>query len=394
MKRARGFAACLSIVLTLSAAAPARAIYDPLASGTTVLELDKSFLGLLRAHDVVISAREGAGLRGGALRFPVSGGKFDPRTRRGTVEHAGAVVFRRGNRTVPLKGLQLRTTRRSSPLVAKLGGGQLKLGPARRLKVVRRGFGEKITVTSMRLTDKFATRLSRRLKLRDVLEEGMPVGSAVTRADPATVAVLAKGTAQLELDPAMTAKLADLHVAVNPIFPAERPGPFALPIFSGKLALDLRSDYLQLAGALELLQLGGGQVFWKEPVLDLAGGTLGLREGGALAALDLDTGAAVSDLERRTLGVTNATLRLIGPTAALLNQAFAEPKARRTSSPPANLSAGSPSWLRHSECPALVELRARKFVQLHIAGSLRQDSAGSPERGGCLTNRILTPLKQ
>jgi hypothetical protein len=329
MRRTWGTVICLSILLTLTVAAPARGVYDPLASGSTVLKFDKNFLRLLQAHEVEISIREGAGFQGGALRFPVSGGRFDPTTRKGTVEHEGAVVFRRRNRTLSLKGLQLKTTRRSSPLVAKLGGGQLKLGPAQRLKVVRRGFGEKITVISMRLTAKFATRLSKRLQLRGVFEEGMPVGSAVTRANPVTISVLPKGAAQLGLDPAMAAKLDELHVAVNPIFPAERPGIFTLPISSGKLALDFSSDYLQLAGALEMLQLGGGQVFWREPVLDFGGGTLGQKEGEAVAALDLITGTAAVDPERRTLAMTNATLNLIEPTAAVFNQAFAEPQGKQ-----------------------------------------------------------------
>jgi len=344
MRHPRRTAACLSILLALLVAAPARATYDPLASGATVISLDKGFLGLLRAHGVEVSTREGAAFAGGALRFPVSGGKFDPTTRKGTVEHEGTVLFRRGRRTLSLKGLQLKTTRPSSPLVAKLGGGQLKLGPARRLKVERQGFGEKVTVTSMRLTAKFATRLSKRLRLRGVFEEGMPVGSAVTRANPATVAVLPKGTAQIQFDPAMAAKLDDLHVAVNPIFPAERPSLFTLPIFSGKLPLDFSDGFLQLQGGIEFIQLGGGQVIWRESHLDLAARALmpevealpsppyaGKAGPLAVAALDPGTGELAANPGSRTLTMAGATLALSDSTAALFDEIFAKNQGKQGS---------------------------------------------------------------
>lgn len=328
MTHARAATASLTVLLALLAASPARATYDPVESGTTTLRLDRGFLGLLRSHGVEVTTREGASFKNGSLRFPVSKGKFDPTTSEGTVEHEGAVVFKRGNRTLPLKGLQVKTTRRSSPFVARLGGGQLKLGPAQRLTVNRQGFGEKVAVSSVRLSAKVATRLCRRLRLRDVFQEGMLLGSFVTRANPATVAILGKRNVDLELDPAMAAKLDDLHVAVNPIFPAEHPGLFTFPIFTGKLALDFSGGFLQLEGAIELLQLGGGQVIWKDPVLDLDNSVVFPREREAVAGLNLGAGSTEANPERRTLTVTGATLVLNDLTAATFNDGFAKPQGR------------------------------------------------------------------
>lgn len=313
----------LAALLVLLAAPSARAAYDPIASGVTTLKLDQSFLEILRAHGVKITTREGASFEGGALRFPAVSGKFDPLTRKGTVEHDGTVLFQRGNRTLPLKGLQLKTTRRSSPFVARVGGGQLKLGAARQLAVARRGFGEKVAVTGLRLSAKVATRLSRRLRLVGVLEEGMAVGSFMTRTNPETVTILGKGTVDFEFDPSMAAKLDELHVAVSPIFPAEHRGPFTLPIFTGRLAPDLHSDFLQLKGALELLQLGGGQVIWRDPVLDLENGFLAPREEEAVGLLDLAAGATAEDPKQRMLTVTGAVLTLPDSTAALFERSFA-----------------------------------------------------------------------
>lgn len=333
--------AVLGAVLVLAAAPAARATYDPLGSGVTVLKLDKSFRTLLRAHGVEVSTREGAAFRGGALRFPVSGGKFDPTNRKGTVEHGGTALFEHAGHVLSLKKLQLKTTRQSSPVVAKLGGGQLKLGPAKQLVVSHPGFADEVTVSKLRLSSKFATRLSKRLRLRGVFTEGMPLGSVVTRANPVTVTVVGTGRAQLEIDPAMAAKLDALHVAVNPIFPAERPGIFTLPIFGGKLAPDLSAGYLQLQGALELLQLGGGQVIWGEPLVDIDAAALSpevevkpsppyVGKAGllAIAALDLRAGTTAANPGPKTLAVEGAALTLTDSTAATFNEVFAKPQGK------------------------------------------------------------------
>ncbi|HEX5592943.1 MAG TPA: hypothetical protein VFX35_06315 [Solirubrobacterales bacterium] len=51
--------------------------------------------------------------------------------------------------------------------------------------------------------------------------------------------VLGSDRTSLELDPAFTAKLDQLYVAVNPIFPAEHPGTFTFAIFGGRISPDL-----------------------------------------------------------------------------------------------------------------------------------------------------------
>ena len=333
---------CLSAMSGLAAAPTAQAIYDPLGSGATDLTLDKGFVRLLQQHGVALATREGASFKDPILRFPVTAGKFDPRTREGTVEHGGAVLFKRGKRSISMKGLQLKTTRRSSPFVARLAGGQLKLGSVQRFSIGRRGFADMVTASTLRLSAKFADRLSKRLRLKGVFREGMVVGSAVTRANPATTAILPKGTVQFELDSAMAAKLDGLFVAVNPIFPAERPGLFTLPIFSGKLPLDFSTGFLQLEGGIEFIQLGGGQVIWRESKVDLGGRALspevevkpsppyaGKAGSLAVSVLDLAAGSTSANPGRRTLAVTGAALTLPESTAALFNEVFAKPQKKQ-----------------------------------------------------------------
>jgi hypothetical protein len=340
-RKARGgtIALLASLLCLLPLSATAQADYDPLASGTTKLKLDKSFLALLKQNGVKLSATAPAKLKGGAVSFPVSGGKFDPTAAKGTVEHEGVLVFKAGSRSVPIKALQLKTTQKHSPLSAKVGGSQLKLATAKTLTVLREGFADKVKVSTLSLSSKLATRLGKKLRLRDVFKAGLPLGSTATKANPETITVLGKGKAELNLAPDIVAKLNGLFVAVNPIFPAEHPGAFTLPIFGGTIALDGASGTLEPEGALELLQLGGGQVFWREPWLDLAGRTFN-AEGDAqpsppysgkvgrvpVAGLALSA-PALADAKARTVTASGA-LALDPATAATFNEVFAKPQGK------------------------------------------------------------------
>ena len=153
-----------------------------------------------------------------------------------------------------------------------------------------------------------------------------------------TVALEGAGTASLTLDPGLEAKLNSLFVAVNPIFPAEHIGPaFQLPILGGTIAPDASSGRLETSGSLELLQLGGGQVFWQEPWLDL-----GAKTGSAevniqpsppysgkagrieIASLGFSAPQASANAMARTISVAGATLLLGAQAATGFNEAFAE----------------------------------------------------------------------
>lgn len=331
------FVFALPLFLALVAPALSRAAYDPLGSGATRLILDRSFLTSMRENGVKLTAVPPARMSHATVTFPVSGGKFDPLSAKGTVDHEGALLFQSGRRQVPLKDLQLKTTVRHSPFSVKAGGGQLKLATVGRMDVSRVGFDSKVTVGSLAMSAKVATRLGKKLRLRDVFKEGLPLGKAVTRADPEMVTVLPKGRITLTLDPGIVAKLNSLFVAVNPIFPAEHMGPvFTLPIFGGAVAPDASQGVVETEGALEALQLGGGQIFWRGPWIDLTSGAFEVEAGSEsrpgqfdrapVASLVL-AGSPLSDPKLRTVGLS-ATLNLDTATAASFNDAFAKPQGK------------------------------------------------------------------
>jgi hypothetical protein len=343
----------LLIALALFALAlptAAQAVYNPIASGRTKLTFAKGFLALLKENEVKLSAIEGAKLKAGTATFPVSGGKFDPTTSNGFIEHAGALFFKAGAKKVPLTSLQLKTTQKHAPFSAKFGGGQLKMASAKSLAISREGFGDKIKVSTLKLSAKVATRLDKKLRLKGVFKAGQLIGSAVTKANPQTLAVQGSGKASFSLDPATAAKLQSLFVAVNPISPAEHPGPFTLPIFTGTISPDASLGSVDTSGAIEFLQIGGGQVFLREAWAELGAKAYSVeleldpsppypgKQGRVtVAGLSLAGASVSSSPSARTITVANATLTMQANLAQAFNEAFAKPLGK-----PDAFAAGDP----------------------------------------------------
>jgi hypothetical protein len=337
----RLLAVLLLVALTsIAMAATADARYDPIGGGSTKLTFAGPFLSLLKSDGVTVKASAGATYKAGTATFPVSGGKLEPVAVVGSVEHEGVLVFAAGGHSLPLKSLVLKTTRRSSPLSAKFGGGQLKLASSSKLTSTRSGFGVASKVTQIRLSAKAASRLDKKLGLRGVFEEDQLLGSSMTEAQPETVTVKEGGRAELTLAPEFAAKLSSLFVAVNPVFPAEHLGaPFTLRITDGQIAPDASSGTLETAGSLELIQQDGGQAFFRElaPELGLASTRSeyqfiasptapGPTATGPL--LGLGGGTVVSEPKARTIAVSGAPLPLSDATAQALNETFAKPQGK------------------------------------------------------------------
>lgn len=341
--KARLWLLCLGAIccLALAPVGAASAAYEDVASGATKMTLDKGFLALLKSNGVRLSAQSPASLSRRVLRLPVSGGKVDPTTGEGTVEHEGALVLQAGSRRIPIRFLQLKTTRRRAPFAAKVGGGQLKLASATRLAFSRRGFAGKVKVSGLRLSQQVATRLEKKLRLRGAFPEVQPIGSAVTVADPARIFLQGRGAVALSLDPAIVDKLKSLFVAINPIFPAEHVGtPFSFPILGGTIAPDGGAGTVEADGSMELLQLGGGQVFIHLPRLELEPSLAtaeldvepsppyaGKIDSTPFATMSLAAAARSASPAARSVAVDNGILALTATTADAFNTAFAEGKA-------------------------------------------------------------------
>lgn len=340
MKAAGLLLAALTLALM---APPAEAVeYDPVASGATTFTLAKPFSRLLATHHVSVQARAGAKRKGQAIVLPASGGEFEPLRGTGTVESEGTIVFVAGNRKVPFRDVSFKA--KASPFYAKVGGGQLKVGRAGKVGYKREGFGIGFTATGLRLSSKVATRLDKKLRLGKAIAPGQLIGTMVSRAQPATVHLLARNRVSLALDAGFVAKLNKLFVSINPVAPAELgAGPtLSFPIaLESDLAPNGATGLIKTEGSVELLQLGSAQVFWRELEMEPSLATLSSEvdlepsppKAGKLAQaplLSLGGGQISSDPTARTISLAGGTATLTTPTAEQLNSSFAEGKATFT----------------------------------------------------------------
>ncbi len=311
----------------------AHATNDPLGSGSAKLVLDKRFASFLKHDGVTLSATQGAKRKGSAFVLAVIGGSVDPVAGKGEVQAEGSLVFQSSRKKVPLRNIVVKT--KHSPLVAKVGGSQLKIATSSKLADKRSGFGIEFTAKELKLTAKVATRLNKKLRPEVPFTEGQPLGSLVTNPQPKLATVLESGRATLAFDPAFLAKLESRFVSLNPIFPAEHQGgTFSFPItLGGQIAPDGSEGTLRTGGAVELLQLGAGQVFWKELWLDL-GAKVDSAEVdveptpafpgklGRIGVFDLVGGTLASDPKSRAVSLSGGSLVLEAQTAKTLNEAF------------------------------------------------------------------------
>lgn len=326
-----------ALTFALACATTAPAAFDPVGSGKTKLVLDKSFVSFLKKDGLQLSAKSGAKRKGSAIVLPVSGGNFDSTIGKGEITQVGTLLFKGSHGQVPLRDITVKA--KHSPLIAKVGGSQLKVASAAKLSSVRSGFGAKFSAKPLKLTAKVATRLNKKLRPEAPFVAGQTLGSLVSTPQPKLATVLESGRATFVFDGGFLAKLESRFVSVNPIFPAEHQGPtYTFPIIVGGLLAPSGSEgTLRTGGTVELLQLGGGQIFWKELWLDM-GAKVDSAEVdveptpafpgklGRIGVFGLTGGAIASDAKVRSVSLSGGPLVLEAQTAKTLNDTFNEGK--------------------------------------------------------------------
>lgn len=324
-----------TLLCCLLLAPTAKAAYDPLGGGQAKLKLDKGFASFLKQNKISLIASAGAKRKGSSYALAVTGGNLDPTLGKGEIQTAGTLSFTGAKGRVPLRAITLKT--KHEPLVAKVGGSQLKVASTKKLAVTRSGFDSKLKAQGLFLTAKAITRLNKKLRPKTPFAAKQKIGTLTASAEPRLVTILEQNRATLVFDSAFLAKLSSRFVSVNPIFPAEHLGPsFSFPIAAGgALAPDASEGTLRTGGTVELLQLGGGQVFWAEPWTDLAAQLQSAETDlepsprfpgkiGRVSLFSLAPGQLSSDPEARTISVSGIALTLGADTAKALNDAFAE----------------------------------------------------------------------
>jgi hypothetical protein len=330
------FVAALLAMLPVASASGA---YDPLGSGTVKIHFDRQFLSFLHANRIKRGAIAPGSLAKGGAAFPVAGGAIDPIMGKGSVDTDGAFSLGNGRNRIPFKDLTVKTL--SSPLIAKVGGSQLKVASSKRLHVTRRGFGTVVTAAQLRLSAKVAVRLNKKLRPKAPIAAGQLLGSVKAQTNPELVTILGQNRVTIELSSGFLAKLGERFVSVNPIFPAEHSGPtFTFPILPGSsISPEASLGILKAGGSIEFLQLSTNaqifmQEFWNDlgartssPELDLEpappfGGKL-----GRVTTFGLSGGSVNANAQSRTITVSGVNLTLGETAAKAFNEAFAEGQA-------------------------------------------------------------------
>jgi len=323
--------------MLLAFVSTAHATYDPVGSGQTKLTLDKGFSSFLKKNGITITAKAGAKRKGASFTLSVTNGNLDTTIGKGEIDQEGTLLFQSARKKVPLRNLVVRT--KSTPLIAKVGGSQLKIATSHKTSSRREGFGTFFQAKALKLTAKVATRLNKKLRPRTPFAQGQLLGSLITKAQPRLTTILPQGKATFVLDPAFVTKMDKHFVSINPIFPAEHVGStFSLPIIGGgSLAPNGSEGELRTGGEMEFLQLGAGQVFWREQWLGMAE-RLDTAEVdveptpafpgklGRLGVLEATLFQLSSNPAQRTISASGIQLTLTAQSAQTFDEAFAEGK--------------------------------------------------------------------
>jgi hypothetical protein len=337
--RGRRATSALCLLLALVLCPAAQAAYDPVGGGTAKLSLDPSFAAFLKKDGLKLTAKPGAKKKGGSYVLPIISGNLDPTIGKGQIATEGTLVFGGKRKSVLLRKIRIQTKR--APLIAKVGGNQLKAAQGAKLSFKRAGFDSTLKAAELKLTPKLITRLNKKLRPKIPFEAGQLLGTITSRAEPQLVTIEDRGKATLVFDSSFLAKLDQRFVSLNPVFPAEHVGAtFSLPIgLGGLLGPDGAEGTLHTAGAIEMLQLGGGQIFWQEQWLDLAAHSDSAEADleptpsfpgklGRVGVFDISGGAFASDPGSRMLSLGGAQLSLSAEGASELNEAFAQEGAQ------------------------------------------------------------------
>jgi hypothetical protein len=326
--RRLGLAAAAALAASAIAAPASLGAEVPVEDGRTDLHLDAATAAALGGLGVRVAPVGPATAEGLRVSFPIDGGRIDPETAAGAVDHAGGLAFSDGATTVRLTDFRVRTDVPRPYLQARVGGSSIRLLnlDLSAARVIRRGPG-RVGTWAVRVRSTLTAQAAAALNgaFGSHLEGGIPVGRVDLRAFPAEVA-FDGGATTLALDTGTAQALTGLGVTPSVVAPGTAgPAGLAFPITGGELSTGELSGRIPHAGGIALTA-GATRVELKDFVilLDESGSALTARvgDGAARVPLALDLSAARVGLSRGRAVVTGAKVALTAEAAAALNAAF------------------------------------------------------------------------
>ena len=218
---AAAFVAMLALA-PLASAAP-----NPIAKGSTTLNINSGFNNKAKKAGIKIAAVKPATIKGTKATFAVTGGSIEPTSGAGTVTHSGGLKITWGKKSVALKALEINTT--SKTLTASVGGKKVQLAKLGGVSSARLGFGNSISAKNVKLTSAGAKALNSKLtpkptkvktkkkgktvvktvKTKPAFKANMVLGKTTTEVEPTTDNVLAQDNLVYGGDSGLFGKLKD-----------------------------------------------------------------------------------------------------------------------------------------------------------------------------------------
>ncbi len=264
-RKARGkllpVAIVASALIALLALAPfASAAPDPVASGSTKLTLQKSFVKYLGTFGIKVAGTGKAKVKGATVTLPVSGGSVDPTTGVGTLTHKGGLKLTAGKMKVKINALEVNTKKKM--LTGKAGGKKIQLAKLAGLKTSRNGFGANLIANKVKLTPAGANALNKALgfaggKPLPFLKNKL-IASSKSEEQPKETALVPGGTMTFALNAELAKKLSDVKAKVVPLTGtttlSTAPPVFSFPITGGTFSATGTAGTVQSGGGLSLVQ--------------------------------------------------------------------------------------------------------------------------------------------
>jgi len=179
-----------ALVGCLAVAAPAGAATVKLAGGYTTLKLYPATAAALKSLGVNVSLVRPATVSHGGISFPIIGGRIDPATAAGAIEHSGGLELSAGGTHVRLTRFRVTVAAHSS-LTALVGGHRVKIVnlDTSHARITRSGLGTHVTDVRATLTGLAAQALNGAFHVH-AFKAGLPLGTVSVHAVPAQFSIV------------------------------------------------------------------------------------------------------------------------------------------------------------------------------------------------------------
>lgn len=308
------------------AGAPAASADVSLSGGSTTLKLSKPTAKALKSLGVKVAPTGRARVTPAGVRFPITGGRIDPATAAGRIDHRGGLrLSARGTRVV-LKDYRVSVGKKIT-LSAKVGGARVGiLRLTGKPKVTRSGFDTNVRGLKAELTRPAVKALNAAFGVK-AFEKGLRLGKVAVRSKTDQTELSPTGATALTIGPAALQALTSQGITPAVVSPATLSGTTAsFPITGGRADLDLGGGSVRHSGGISLAKGATVVTLTDFDVRLGAAPQLFATLNGAgdkVAILDLDLSAAMPSVSGRAITVSGVVAKLTQGAADALNQAFA-----------------------------------------------------------------------